>query len=49
MHNYHYVVVEHYRDGGVFSHFYVTSRDAKRSKKYMEEAHPGRTYEIKAI
>lgn len=41
-----YVVIETYKDGGTWKHFYQTLHSALWNKQEMEEAHRGRSYEL---
>jgi hypothetical protein len=41
-----WTVIENYRDGGVWPHYFFTEEDARRHMKAMQEAHPPRTYEL---
>jgi hypothetical protein len=43
------VVVERYPDGTKWVHYLLTRRDAEEAVRLNEEAHPGRTYEIREV
>lgn len=44
--NYRFVVIEKYRDGGIWRHFYPSFDLAEEAAEDMRAAHPGRRYEI---
>lgn len=41
-----YAVIEHYRDGGTWTHTYASLKEAEQSMEGMSNAHRGRTYEL---
>lgn len=45
--HYTHVVIEHYRDGGTWTHWYTSQQMAEWGVEDMQEAHKGRKYEIK--